>query len=140
MTTGRAPGYSGRGGQAYHAAADAGFAAWLKRPWDCKVALVALQRFIFIVANYLWQAGHQNLSRSWPGGPCSPLLIGVPQRRHGRPARPYTQLSWPRLVSPVVTRLSRVLLKSKQPLPEFHQRVQVLDVADGTPGVDAPEE
>jgi hypothetical protein len=42
---------------------------------------------------HLWQFGHQKRSRSWPGGPCSPLLIGVPQRRQGRPARPYTQLS-----------------------------------------------
>jgi hypothetical protein len=52
---------------------------------------------------YRWQFGHQNLSRSWPGGPASPRLIAVPQRRHGRPARPYTQFSRPGLVSPVVT-------------------------------------
>jgi hypothetical protein len=39
-------------------------------------------------SRYFWQFGHQNLSRFWPGGPASPLLIGVPQRRHGRPARP----------------------------------------------------
>jgi hypothetical protein len=32
------------------------------------------------------------------------------------------------------------LVELEQPLPEFHQRVQVLNVADGTPGVDAPEE
>ena len=49
---------------------------------------------------------HQNLSRSCPGGPCSPRLISVPHRRQGRPARPYTQLSHPGLASPVVTCLS----------------------------------
>ena len=52
---------------------------------------------------YRWQFGHQNLTRSWPGGPASPRLIRVPQRRHGRPARPYTQFSRPGLASPVVT-------------------------------------
>jgi hypothetical protein len=52
---------------------------------------------------HLWHAGHQNLTRSSPGAPCSPLLILVPHRRHGWYARPYTQLSRPGLVSPVVT-------------------------------------
>jgi 7-keto-8-aminopelargonate synthetase-like enzyme len=38
--------------------------------------------------HYFWQLGHQDLGRSWPGGPCSPFRMGAPQRRHGRPARP----------------------------------------------------
>jgi hypothetical protein len=40
----------------------------------------------------------------------SPLLserMAVPHRRHGSPARPYTQTCLPRLVSPVVVRLMR---------------------------------
>jgi hypothetical protein len=37
---------------------------------------------------YLWHAGHQNLTRSTPGSPCSALRIVVPQWRQGRPARP----------------------------------------------------
>jgi len=32
--------------------------------------------------SYRWQFGHQNRSRSCPGGPCSPRLITAPQRRH----------------------------------------------------------
>src|SRR6059058_176118 len=66
---------------------------------------------------YIWQFGHQNLTRSCPGGPCSPLWISFPQRRHGRPARPYTQLSRPGLVSPVVTCPGRVLLASSSRCP-----------------------
>jgi hypothetical protein len=69
------------------------------------------------LVRYRWQFGHQNRSRSWPGGPCSPRLIGVPQRRQGRPARPYTQLSRPGLVSPVVTWPGRALLASSSRCP-----------------------
>ena len=66
---------------------------------------------------YRWQFGHQNLTRSCPGGPASPRLITVPHRRQGRPARPYTQLSRPGLASPVVTCPARALFASSSRWP-----------------------
>ena len=57
-----------------------------------------------------WHDGHQNVTRScWPSE-----RIGVPQRRHGRPRRPYTQVSSPRRQLPVVTWPIRSLLASSR--------------------------
>jgi hypothetical protein len=51
-------------------------------PQTLRVAVQALQ------AQRGWQRGHQTASRSSIAGPRFALLISVPQRRQGRPARP----------------------------------------------------
>jgi hypothetical protein len=59
-----------------------------------------------------WQRGHQKVTRPSGSRPWSAERTGVPQRRHGRPARPYTQVSSPRRCEPVVTWPNRSLLAS----------------------------
>src|SRR5215467_6154884 len=64
-----------------------------------------------------WHDGHQKVTRSAPGvpRPARPsAMTWVPQRRHGRPALPYTHVSCPRAGLPVVTWLARSLLASSR--------------------------
>ena len=50
-----------------------------------------------------WQLGHHQVSRPYGAPVASRNATGVPHRRQGRSARPYTQWVCPRRVSPVVT-------------------------------------
>jgi hypothetical protein len=67
---------------------------------------------------YRWQLGHQNLSRSCPGG----------------------QLSRPGLVSRVVTCPSRSSFRVQQPVPKLHQGNKAINRPNRPRSIDAPQE
>jgi hypothetical protein len=71
--------------------------------------------------------------------PWSADRTGVPQRRQGRPARPYTQVSSPRRATPVVTMPNRSLFESSSRWARPTSG-DVGDLADRAPRVDAPQE